>query len=180
MRPEPGKVLHFSENPTITEFRPHVAATAQQTQPYVWAVDAALAPGYWFPRQCPRAMAWTVATTSPADRERILGPDGEDRVHAIECAWLDPMRTAQLYAYRLPAADFTPFGSPRPHAFVATHPVRPLGPPEPVGNLLQLHEAAGIQLRVLPTLWDFWDAVVTSTLDFSGIRLRNARDAPRG
>ena len=27
MRPEPGQVLHFSEDPTITRFVPHVAAT---------------------------------------------------------------------------------------------------------------------------------------------------------
>ena len=40
MRPEPGQVLHFSEDPTIKTFAPHVAATAQQPEPYVWAVDA--------------------------------------------------------------------------------------------------------------------------------------------
>ena len=51
----------------------------------------------------------------------------------------------------------------------------PLGPPAPVGDLFRLHEQAGVQLRVLPTLWDFWAEVIVSTLDFSGIRLRNAR-----
>jgi hypothetical protein len=55
-------------------------------------------------------------------------------------------------------------------------PVEPLGPAEPVGDLLALHEDAGIQLRVLPNLWAFVDAVAASTLDFSGIRLRNATD----
>lgn len=59
MRPRPRELLHFSEDPGITEFVPHVAATAQQSEPYVWAVDAAQAPSYWFPRQCPRAMAWS-------------------------------------------------------------------------------------------------------------------------
>lgn len=54
-------------------------------------------------------------------------------------------------------------------------PVEPLGPPEPVGDLLRLHADAGIQLRVLDNLWEFWDAVTTSTLGFSGIRLCNAR-----
>ena len=48
----------------------------------------------------------------------------------------------------------------------------------PVGDLLQLHRDAGIQLRVLNNLWDFWDSVITSTLEFSGIRLRNARPRP--
>jgi hypothetical protein len=52
--------------------------------------------------------------------------------------------------------------------------VWPLGPPEPVGNVFELHDAAGIQLRVLPHLHEFWAAVIASTLGFSGIRLHNA------
>jgi hypothetical protein len=56
--PGAGEVLHFSEDPTIARFEPHRAATAQQPEPYVWAVDAARAPDYWFPRQCPRVLAW--------------------------------------------------------------------------------------------------------------------------
>lgn len=43
--------------------------------------------------------------------------------------------------------------------------------------MLRLHEQAGITLRVLDNLWQYWDAVLASTLDFSGIRLSNA--APR-
>ncbi len=175
MRPEPGQVLHFSEDPTITRFVPHVAATARQSGARVWAVDYHCAPGYWFPRNCPRAMAWTLATTSAAAAERIPGPGGGSRVHAIEYDWVDKLSTVQLYAYRLPAEVFQPFGEPTPIAVVATEPVEPLGPPEPVGDLLRLHADAGIQLRVLDNLWEFWDAVTTSTLGFSGIRLRNAR-----
>jgi hypothetical protein len=174
MRPEPGEVLHFSEDPTITRFMPHVAATAQQPEAYVWAVDEARAPDYWFPRACPRAMAWTTGTSSPADRDRILGPGGGERVHAVEYRWLEAMRTVSLYAYRLPADRFRPFGTPVPNALVAAEPVEPLGPPEPVGNLFELHEEAGIQLRVLPNLWPFWYVVIESTLGFSGIRMRNA------
>jgi hypothetical protein len=58
MRPAPGEVLHFSEDPTIRSFRPHVAPTALKPTAYVWAVGYDRAPDYWFPRQCPRAMAW--------------------------------------------------------------------------------------------------------------------------
>jgi hypothetical protein len=177
MRPEPGQVLHFSEDPTIRRFVPHLAATAQQAEAYVWAVDAARAPDYWFPRECPRAMAWTTETSTLTDRARILEPGGGDRVHAVEYRWLAAIRTVLLFAYRLPADRFRPFGDPVAHAVVATEPVEPLGPPEPVENLFKLHEEAGIQLRVLPNLWSFWDAVVASTLGFSGIRLKNA--APR-
>lgn len=177
MRPEAGQVLHFSEDPTIRRFVPHVAATARQAEAYVWAVDDARAPDYWFPRDCPRAMAWSTETATAADRDRILGPGGGERVHAVEYRWLEAIRTVRLFAYRLPADRFEPFGDPVPYAMVATEPVDPLGPPEPVGNLFELHERAGIGLRVLASLWPFWDAVIVSTLGFSGIRLNNA--APR-
>lgn len=177
MRPAPGQVLHFSEDPTITRFAPHVAATAVQAAAYVWAVDHAQAPSYWFPRDCPRGMAWVGPDTTDADRDRILGPGGGTRVHAIEHAWLERLRTVRLFAYRLPAAAFRPV-EPDGYAQVATEPVVPLGPPEPVGDLLALHAEAGIQLRLLTNLWEFWDAVTASTLEFSGIRMRNAAPRP--
>ncbi len=147
MRPRPGEVLHFSEDPAITRFAPHVAATTRETEPYVWAVDAARSPDYWFPRDCPRAMAWATTASTRADRDRVLGPGGGDRVHAIGYGWLEAMRTVRLYAYRLPAKSFHPIGTPVPNAHVATRPVAPLGPPEAVGNLLRLHEDCGIRLR---------------------------------
>jgi len=183
VRPGAGEVLHFSEDPTITEFVPHVAATARVPGAYVWTVDAERAPGYWFPRRCPRVLAWRTPRTTAADAERILGPSGAPRLHAVEYAWLERTRAVRLYAYRLPAGPFRPFaepepalrGEPEPTAHVAEVPVRPLGPPEPVGDLFALHEEAGIELRVLPRLWPLWDAIVASTLGFSGIRLRNAQ-----
>lgn len=178
MRPRTGEVLHFSEDPTIRRFEPHVAPTAQFPEPYVWAVDAARCPDYWFPRDCPRAMAWTTETSSGVDRDRILGPGGGERVHAIEYGWLEAMRAIKLYAYRLPAKDFYPIGTPVPTAHVSTKPVTPVGPPEDVGDLLRLHEESGIQLRVLNNVWPFWDAAVSTTLGFSGIRLRNAKPRP--
>jgi Family of unknown function (DUF6886) len=174
MRPAPGEVLHFSEDPAISRFVPHVAPTSDRPEPYVWAVDAARAPDYWFPRACPRALAWVQPGSTDADRDRIIGAGSGDRVHAVEYGWLEAMRTVRLFAYRLPADRFRPVGGPAPHAHVAEAPVEPLGPAEPVGDLLALHAAAGIQLRLLPTLGPFWREVVASTLGFSGIRLGNA------
>src|SRR6266568_3233823 len=42
-----------------------------------------------------------------------------------------------------------------------------------IDDLIGRHAAAGIALRTAATLWPLWDAVVGSTLEFSGIRLRN-------
>ncbi|MFI7130286.1 DUF6886 family protein [Nonomuraea sp. NPDC050153] len=174
MRPEPGQVLHFSEDPTIERFVPHVAPTSSMREPYVWAVDHDRSPDYWFPRACPRALAWVGPRTTEEDTARIVGAGCGERVHAIEYGWLKALREVRLYAYRLPADAFAPIGDP-PSAVVSTVAVTPLGPPERVGDLFELHAEAGIQLRVLPSLWPFWDEVIASTLEFSGIRLRNAR-----
>lgn len=187
VQPEPGEVLHFSEDLTIATFVPHVAATARQGTPYVWAVNAERCSDYWFPRRCPRAMAWRTPHTTDEDAATILGAGGGDRVHAVEFGWLEAIRQVELYAYRLPAEPFQPIGleptsheraAATPFAMASLEPVEPLGPPERVGDLLTLHEEAGIQLRVLPNLWPFWDAVIESTLEFSGIQLRNARPRP--
>src|SRR5829696_6844453 len=179
MRPEPGELLHFSEDPSIVEFRPHVAATAHETDAYVWAVDADHSPSYWFPRDCPRAMAWVLPSTTATDAARVLGP-GATRVHVIEYGWLAAVQRATLYAYRMPAGAFRPLSPTQTHAWVATEPVAPLGPARPVGDLLALHAAAGIQLRLVERLWPWWDEVVASTAGHSGIRLRNAAGYPYG
>ena len=176
MRPEPGQVLHFSEDPTITRFVPHVVAGAPRPEAYVWGGGCRPGAGLLVPSRLVHGrMAWVTPETTEADRARILGPGGGARVHAVEYGWLGAIQTVKLFAYRLPAAPFEPFDSPVPHAHVATRPVEPLGPAEPVGDLLRLHEEAGIQLRVLPGLWSFWDTVITSSLGFGGIRLRNTQ-----
>jgi hypothetical protein len=105
MRPEPGQVLHFSEDPSITGFAPHIAATAQQPEAYVWAVNAEQTPSYWFPRACPRVMAWIAERTTMDDRDRILGPGGGDRVHAIEYGWLTKTSAASGCGTHYPGAD---------------------------------------------------------------------------
>ena len=178
VRPKSGEVLHFSEDPTIAEFSPHVAQTSTDPAPYVWAVDEVQAPAYWFPRQCPRATAWRTARTTADDQQRVLGPIAE-RVHVIEYGWLHRMQTAKVFAYRFHVADFEPYGDPaEPHAFVARRPVCPLGPAEAVGDLLSLHREAGIELRLTDSLLAWWDTVVGASIGFSGIRLANVQSPP--
>ena len=144
MHPAPGELLHCSEDPTITRFVPLVAPTARVDTPYVWAVGDRRCPDYWFPRQCPRILIWFHGGSTDSDVERIVGPAGATRVHVIEYAWLQHMRTVRLYAYRLPAGPFRLFTEPEPeqrtgrsepNAYVAESSVEPLGSPVPVGDL---------------------------------------------
>jgi hypothetical protein len=169
----PFSLWHFSEDPSLGEFRPRVMATRPGEPPLVWAVDTRHAPMFWFPRDCPRGCIWPVSTTSGEDRERFFGQSGAARVHVIETAWLDLVRACRLFAYRLPTGPF------RPHEvggyWVTEQPVEAVDRVD-VGDLLDRHAAAAIELRITPTIWPFWERVVASTVEFSGSRLRNTAD----
>jgi hypothetical protein len=157
-------VLHFSENPQIRTFRPHRPLGREHEPPKVWAIDDLKAPLYWFPRDCPRITFW------PEN-----DPSHHRRVHAIEWVWLDAMRTTVLYVYRLDGASFEP--APGGGGWVSDETLTPLSV-EPVGDLLDRHAAAGIELRLLDDLWPLHDWVLATApaVDFSMVRMRNARE----
>ena len=47
-----------------------------------------------------------------------------------------------------------------------------------IDDLIGRHAAAGIALGTEPNLWPLWDTIVASTLEFSGMRLRDALPRP--
>ncbi|MBS0469534.1 MAG: hypothetical protein JSR60_00580 [Proteobacteria bacterium] len=167
-------LLHFSEDPTIEVFVPHIPATAnpEDRKPMVWAVDDGHAPGFWFPRHCPRACCWANDRPLSDIGRTLLGMGAVNRMHAIETVWLDRMRACTMYVYRFDPAPFAVYNRDAGY-YATTETVRPLSV-EPIGDLLALHANAGIELRIVPKLWPVIDAIVASGLDFSIIRKANA------
>ena len=165
----PHALWHVSEDPTIERFAPHHQPLHANDEPLVYAIDTRHLPLYWFPRDCPRAAFWANTATSDDDVERFLDRDRSRRVHVVETSWLDRMRTTPVFAYRLPEESFEPWD----RFWISRDTVEPLELVE-LGDLLALHADAVIELRIAPALYPLWDTVVASTLDFSGIRLRNA------
>lgn len=171
----PDALWHVSEDPGISRFEPHVPATNQAAAPAVWAVDTRHLPMFWFPRDCPRGCIWIGLDTSAEDRRRFFGDTASGRIHVMESARLDRMRSTTLHLYRLPADHF--------HAHevggywtsdVAVEPLERVR----LDDLLGAHADAGIELRVTPSIWPWWNQVAASTVEFSGSRLRNASDHP--
>jgi hypothetical protein len=163
-----------SEDASIERFEPHVSATAESDEARVWAIDTRHLPMYWFPRDCPRGTFWAAPGTAPEDAERLLA--GASRVHAVEEAWLDRIRAARVVAYRLPEETFAPDAGVGGY-WLSREPVIPIELVA-LGDLLALHAQSGIELRVVENLWPLWDRVVASTVEFSGMRLRNALPRP--
>jgi len=160
-----------SENPSIARFVPHRAHTSTSDDLLVWAIDTRHLPLYWFPRDCPRGTWWAGEGTTDDDADRLLGSAA--RVHAIQGDWLDRMRAVRVYAYRLPEDTFAPDEEVGGY-WLSREPVEPLEVVE-LGDLLARHAEAGIELRIVPDLGRLWERVVASTLEFSGMRLRNLR-----
>ncbi len=166
----PHALWHVSEDPTLRRFEPHLRPGHDADEPLVWAVDTRHLPLYWFPRDCPRATFWAESVSTERDVERFLGGDRARQVHVVEPAWLERMRTHRVVAYRMPEETFVENND---RFWISADPVEPLELVE-LGDLVERHEAAEIELGTEDDLLGFWDEVVASSLGYSGIRLRNA------
>jgi hypothetical protein len=171
-------LYHFSENPDITVFHPHVAkSSANQDEALVWAIDDWHAPMYYVPRDCPRVCFWAGAKTTPEDRERWLNHLEPRLVMVVEASWLERIRSVRLYRYTMPEASFSPAGHGGGH-YVSREMINPLQV-EPVGDLLAAIVNARVELRITARLGPMWKQICSSsTLDHSGTRLRNAEGYP--
>jgi hypothetical protein len=174
--PRPDRVLlHISEDATITRFVPQAPRTNATHPPAVWAIDAEHAPLYWFPRDCPRVTAWP-RTPDEATAFHAAFHTTAPRLHGIELGWLPRMRTAALFAYELDSDAFRPWPAASGQ-WIATEAVEPLRV-RPLGDLLDAHVGAGIELRVVPSLWPLHDLAVSDRWDFSIVRMANAQPRP--
>ena len=83
------------------------------------------------------------------------------------------MRRCRLYLYQF---DPAPFESRIAEAgdWIARQDVSPVSV-TPVGDLLDRHAQAPIELRIVKNLWPLIDAIVASGLEFSIIRKGNAQ-----
>ena len=162
----PFALWHVSENPRITRFEPR---TGSDGRARVWAVDTRHLPPYWFPRDCPRGTFWADPATTAADRDAYLG--AATRVHAIQQDWVNRFDRARLVAYRVPEETFAPHPDVGGY-WVSSESVE-AGEVAELIDLGRLHHVAGIPLLVVPHLSSLWQQITSSSLEFSGMRLRN-------
>lgn len=173
------RLFHVSDRPDIAIFEPRPNYPGHPLNlplPVVWAIAEPLLHNYLLPRDCPRVTFYARPDSDPADVARLLGQTAARYVVAIESGWLDAMRSTTLYLYKLPAGGFECVDAGAGY-WVSPSAVAPLSVRR-VDDLPGELTRRNVELRLTPSLWPLHDAVVASTLQFSCIRMRNARPRP--
>jgi hypothetical protein len=168
-------LYHVSEEGDIRRFvpRPSPAAIPGLTEPVVFAIEEGLLHNYLLPRDCPRVTFYARPESDPADVERLLGTTTARFVVAIESGWLERALSTPLYLYELPGETFRVLdrGAGYRVSSETVEPLRVVRIPNPLAELAR----RDVELRVMPSLRPLREAVVASSLQFSLIRMRNAR-----
>src|SRR5688500_9115210 len=104
-------LFHVSEDGAIARFEPRPlpkgAVGVSPDERVVWAIDAEHLHNYLLPRDCPRVTFYARRDRAGAvNDEPLLAGTTASRVIAVESAWLDRIRTTQLFCYELPADGF--------------------------------------------------------------------------
>jgi hypothetical protein len=172
------RLHHVSDVPNAERFEPRIAPTTTATElgKVVWAVDEEHLHNYLLPRDCPRVTFYAVPTSAPEDIERLLVGTDARFVVAVESVWFPTIRAIRLYLYELPVETFRVYDGGAGY-YVSAEPVVPARV-TPIGDVLAALIDRGVELWVMPSLWKLHDAVVASALQYSMIRMRNARPRP--
>ena len=164
-------LFHYSEDPEIRTFEPHVPRTNPDVAAAVWAIDPAHAALYWFPRACPRVTVWANDASQQRQLQQAFATSAW-RVQAAPRSWSDAIHTCKLFEYRFDPEGFDPWPEAEGQ-WVASRRVSPLSS-APVGDLVARHRDAGVELRLVDDLRPIRDAVVASGLPFSVVRYASA------
>lgn len=172
------RLFHVSEDPDIGHFEPRIHPTWPELAPVVWAVGESHLRNYLLPRECPRVTFYALATSSDEDIARHLSGNREKAIVSVEEDWLERIAATTLYVYEFLADGFVVAneGAGYFHAQSRANPVKV----HEISDLVSAIGERGAEFRTLDNLWPLSDQIVASTLQFSMIRMRNAKARPDG
>ncbi|MGE8203513.1 DUF6886 family protein [Heyndrickxia sp. NPDC080065] len=167
-------LYHFSEESDIQVFKPRPSMAHPKLDPAVWAIDEEHALHYYFPRDCPRVIYWKADWTSKSDICEFFSDSKVDKIIVVENRWLERIRNKKLYVYTFPEDTFKLFEEAKTAGYHVSHEeVVPIKV-ELVDDLIAKILSKNVELRFTPDLHIIRDRVLSSTVDFSIIRFRNA------
>ena len=170
-----NKLFHVSEEAGITCFEPRPSPSYLPgiTGDVVFAISGFLLHNYLLPRDCPRVTYYPAATTRVLDKERFMGDSSADFIVIVESGWYNRIKETMLYCYEFPPDNFNVIDELAGY-HVSYKPVTPLAViliEDAMSAILERN----VELRFTPSLSDIANEVIASSLNFSLIRMRNAK-----
>ena len=174
------RLFHVSEEPGIERFVPRPSRSTHNTVngDVVWAVAEAGLYNYLVPRNCPRVSFYASDSTQEADVVTFLDGDRTKRVLAVEADWLERCLETTLFRYEFDPAHFFLFIEPA--QYYLSRQIEVPRDVQAIRRPLQALRALGVEVRLMPSLWELRERVLHSSLGFSFIRMNHAAPPAAG
>ncbi|MDI3321241.1 DUF6886 family protein [Pinibacter soli] len=169
------QLFHVSEEAGIKTFKPRPSPSKLDsiTGNVVFAISDTMLHNYLLPRDCPRVCFYKTTESTSEDAERFLGNTTASYVVAVESGWWKKIKETSLYCYEFPSEDFVLLDICAGYYISnkETEPKAVAAIEDPVSAITERN----VELRFVPDLWTLHDAVLRYALNFSMIRMRNAK-----
>jgi hypothetical protein len=175
MQPSQPRLFHISEQPGISIFTPRVSPSHFNniSGDVVFAISNQLLHNYLLPRDCPRVTFYADANTIDADKQKFMGNTTAGHVVAVESGWYQQIKETTLYCYEFLPDDFIQIDECAGY-YVSYKQVVPVAVTV-IDDIMAALLSRDIELRFMPSLISIAGAVRDSSLQFSLIRMRNAK-----
>jgi len=170
-----NRLFHISEQAGLNLFKPRPSPSHFENiaGDVVFAISNELLHNYLLPRDCPRITYYATEKTTERDKEKFFGKSIADYIVIVESGWYKRIAEAVLYCYEFSADNFLLIDACAGY-YVSYKAEIPIGEIQ-VNNIMAELLKNNIELRFTPSLIELAGAVAVSSLNFSLIRMRNAR-----
>ncbi|AYL93907.1 DUF6886 family protein [Mucilaginibacter celer] len=169
------KLFHISEQPGISIFHPRPSPSQFDniTGDVVFAISEELLHNYLLPRDCPRVTFYAGPNTTDIDRQIFMGNTSANHVVTVESEWYERIKQTTLYCYEFATDDFILIDECVGY-YVSYKSEIPIAAAV-IDDIMSALLSRNIELRFTPSLIRIADIVKKSSLQFSLIRMRNAK-----
>jgi hypothetical protein len=169
------KLFHISEEPGIKIFIPRKSPQfyKQIKGNVVFAVSDKMLHNYLLPRDCPRVCFYAGEKTSETDRDKFIGKSLNKYIISVEERWKETIKRTKLYKYKFSFENFELLDDNAGY-FISYSSQTPVNVTVVEDLFLELEER-NVELRFLPSIIKLAEETANSTLNYSIMRLRNAR-----
>ncbi|SFJ58730.1 MULTISPECIES: DUF6886 family protein [unclassified Bacillus (in: firmicutes)] len=165
------RIFHVSEENHIQVFYPRIPTREDldPTKGLVWAINDQCLPNFLTPRNCPRVCYHVGPNTSEIDKQTYISSKSCSHVVVIENRWFETMKNTKLYLYEFDTKQFT-LQDENAGYYVSETSQIPIAKLEVVDLFEELFKR-NVELRLVNNLWDIFDEIQKTTLNWSMCRM---------